>query len=182
LPSTAQLTGWRDRRPSGLGRGAYSGALCLGVLAVAGWIGVLTKQPWLFPSLGPTVMLFFESPEQPTARPQNALIGHVVGIAVGYACLRGFGLLHTPPAPVGGLTGRYVAAAALSVAITSLVLVLIHLPHPPAGASTLIVSLGVLTSRTELFTMVLAVGLVTAMGFAITLLLGDRQRPRSHTH
>ena len=29
------------------------------------------------------VMLFFEAPDNPTARPRNAVAGHVVGIAVG---------------------------------------------------------------------------------------------------
>ena len=132
-----------------IGAAAYAAVLCLVVLALSGAVGLLTKLPWLFPSLGPTVMLLFESPEQPSARPLNTLVGHGVGIAAGLACLSVFGLRGDPPAPVGGLTPGYVAAGALSVAITTLVLTLLHLPHPPAGRSTLIVSLGILATGTR---------------------------------
>ena len=79
-----------------------------------------------------------------------------------------------PPAPVGGLTAGHVLAGALSVALTSLVLVAVKHQHPPAGASTLIVSLGILSSPSQLLTMVLAVLLVTSLGWALNLLLGQR--------
>jgi hypothetical protein len=41
--------------------------LSIVVLALAGAVGLVLHLPWLFPSLGPTVMLFFESPEQPSS-------------------------------------------------------------------------------------------------------------------
>jgi hypothetical protein len=171
-----------QERAGRLGAGLYAGVLALVVLAGCGAIGLATQQPWLFPSLGPTVMLAFESGRQSTARPQNALVGHLVGIGVGAVLLHGFGLVGSPPAPVGGLTAGYVAAGALSVALTSLLLLLIRLPHPPAGASTLIVSLGILSTTAELMTMVAAVLLVTVACWGVNLLLGlrpasDRQSP-----
>jgi hypothetical protein len=155
-----------------VGAATYAAVLCLVVLAIAGAVGVLTKLPWLFPSLGPTVMLFFESPQQPAARPVNTLVGHGVGIAAGWACLVLFGLRGEPPAPVGGLTPAFVAAGALSVAVTTLVLTLLHRPHPPAGASTLIVSLGILTTGPQLAAMAGAVVLVVLVGWGLNLLLG----------
>ncbi len=81
-----------------LGAGGYAFIMCLIVLAMAGCVGLLLHQPWLFPSLGPTAMLFFESPEQEFARPLNTLVGHVVGIFVGLGCLWLFGLAGAPPA------------------------------------------------------------------------------------
>ena len=66
-----------------------------------------------------------------------------MGLVAGALCFYALGLQGTPPAPVGGLTPLYVVAGALSVAITTLVLSLMKLPHPPAGATTLIVSLGI---------------------------------------
>jgi CBS-domain-containing membrane protein len=166
-----------QQRAGPLGAGLYAAVLGLVVLAGCGAIGLATQQPWLFPSLGPTVMLAFESGRQPTARPQNALTGHLVGIAVGAALLHAFGLAGFPPAPVGGLTTGYVAAGALSVALTSLLLLLIRLPHPPAGASTLIVSLGILSTGTELMTMAAAVLLITVACWGVNLLLGLRPEP-----
>jgi CBS domain-containing membrane protein len=45
------------------------------------------RQPLLFPSLGPTVILFFETPLSPQASPRNTLIGHAVALLAGYASL-----------------------------------------------------------------------------------------------
>lgn len=154
------------------GAGLYAAVLTFVVLALCGAVGLAVKQPWLFPSLGPTAMLFFESPREKPAQPANALIGHVVGIAVGWAMLTLFHLDPLPPAPVGGLTTGYVLAGALSVAVTSLILIGIGRPHPPAGASTLIVSLGILTTPAQLGTMALAVLLLTAAGWGLNAALG----------
>jgi HPP family len=163
-----------QQRAGSRGAGLYAGVLGLVVLAGCGAIGLATRQPWLFPSFGPTVMLAFESGRQPTARPQNALVGHLVGIAVGAMLLRAFDLARLPPAPVGGLSTGYVAAGALSVALTSLVLLLARHPHPPLERSTLIVSLGILSTGIELLTMAGAVLLVTVACWGINLLLGLR--------
>ena len=161
-----------DERFGARGAAGYAFALAATTLAATGCVGLLLRQPWLFPSLGPTVMLFFESPEQPSARPQNALIGHLVGIMLGVGCLYAFGLAGQPSAPAGGLTAGYVAAGALSVAGTTVILTLMHRPHPPAGASTLIVSLGILTTPTQIASMVGAVLLVTAVGWGLNVPLG----------
>jgi hypothetical protein len=61
-----------ERRAGRLGGAAYAFLLCLVTLAVVGLVGLLVKQPYLFPSLGPTVMLFFETPMQKAATPRNA--------------------------------------------------------------------------------------------------------------
>lgn len=161
-------------RYGALGAGGYAFVLTAVVLAVSGCVGLAAHQPWLFPSLGPTVMLFFESPEQPSARPVNTLIGHLIGIAIGTGCLALFGLIGHASAPAGGLTPGYVAAGALSVAGTTLILTLLHRPHPPAGASTLIISLGILSSPAQIAAMVGAVVLVAILGWGLNLLLGTR--------
>jgi len=168
------LEGRIDRRPVGA---AYTGLLCLVVLAGTGVVGLLLKQPWLFPSLGPTVMLFFESPRERSARPLNTIGGHLIGLVIGYACYLALGLNGAPPAPVGGLTPAYVAAGALSVALTTVVLTLLAIPHPPAGATTLLVSLGILAKPVDLLDVAGAVVLITLAGWAVNrLLLGRRQR------
>jgi CBS-domain-containing membrane protein len=170
---TGPVSRLRERRAGAAG---YAAVFTLIVLALAGAVGLALKQPWLFPSLGPTVMLFFESPEQPSSRPQNALVGHAVGLVAGVLCFYALGLSGQPPAPVGGLTVAYVAAGALSVAITTLVLTLIDMPHPPAGATTLIVSLGILTQPPQLLAMVGAIVLITIAGWGINRLLLGRRR------
>lgn len=155
-----------------VGAGLYAAVLSLVVLAASGTMGLLLHQPWLFPSLGPTVMLFFESPQQRASRPLNVLVGHGVGLLVGAAVLYGLGLHDDPSAPSRGLTPAYLLAGVASVALTTLVLTMIKTPHPPAGATTLIVSLGVLTTPGELASMAAAVVLITALGWGLNILLG----------
>jgi CBS-domain-containing membrane protein len=175
----SSVLGRARERYGALGAGGYALLMCLVVLAMAGCVGLLLHQPWLFPSLGPTAMLFFESPEQDSARPLNTLVGHVVGILVGLGCLWLFGMSGAPPAPVGGLTPGYVAAGALSVAVTTFALTMLRRPHPPAGASTLIVSLGILTTASQLLSMVGAVALITVAGWGGNALLGTRPAGRA---
>lgn len=170
IPLLERLRSARGR----LGGGLYAGGLSLLTVAVVGLVGLVTHLPWLFPSLGPTVMLFFESPDQPASRPVNALVGHGVGLAAGVACFYGFGVDGLQSAPVGGLTGSHLAAGALSVAVTTFVLTRIDLPHPPAGATTLIVSLGILHTPVHFVTMAAAVVLLTGIGWGANLLLGTR--------
>jgi len=163
-----------------LGAGLYAAVLCFVVLAASGSVGLLIHLPWLFPSLGPTVMLFFESPAQPASRPVNVLFGHGVALVAGLLCLYGFGLQDVPSAPVGGLTPMHVLAGALSVALTTLVLTWAKMPHPPAGATTLIVSLGILTGPAQVASMAGAVVLITVLGWGLNILLGTR--PQKHAH
>jgi CBS-domain-containing membrane protein len=161
-------------RPTGA---VYAGLLSLIVLAISGAIGLAIKQPLLFPSLGPTVMLFFQSPRQPAARPLNTLVGHGVGVVAGYACYLVFGLDGAPSVPDAGLTPPYLMAGVLSVAITTAVLTLLALPHPPAGATTLIVSLGILAKPVDLLSIAAAVVLITVIGWAANrVLLGRRAK------
>jgi CBS-domain-containing membrane protein len=164
-------------RGTTLGPALYAAVLCLVLLGLAGAVGIALHLPWLFPSLGPTVMLFFESPEQPSSRPANTLVGHLTGLVTGVVCLYAFGLQDGPSAPIGGLTPAYLAAGALSVALTTLVLTWLRRPHPPAGATTLIVSLGILTTPGQLLSMAGAVVLITAAGWGLNILLGTRPAP-----
>jgi hypothetical protein len=83
-----------------------------------------------------------------------------------------------PSAPVGGLTALHVVSGALSVALTTLALTWIGLPHPPAGATTLIISLGILTTPAQLASMAGAVLLTTLVGWGLNLLLGTRPAPK----
>lgn len=167
-PGTTALAGRLDRRGTGA---AYAGLLCLVVLCAAGLVGLLLKTPWLFPSLGPTVMIFFESRATPAARPRSALIGHGVGLVVGYGCLAAFGLTRSPSIVQSGVTVPHLLAGALSVAVTAAVLVLLRAPHPPAGATTLIVSLGILREPLQLLSMAGAVVLITVLGVVLNRLL-----------
>src|SRR4051794_37499181 len=156
------------------GVGLYCLVLSLAVMLAVGLIGIARKEPWVFPSLGPTVMLFFETPMQKAASAKNAIVGHLVGLVVGAACLWGWNLDAHPPVIVEGLTPARVAAAATSVAVTALILRFIRSPPPPAGATTLIVSLGILKTVPQLRVMALSVIVLTALSVLVNRLVGVR--------
>jgi CBS-domain-containing membrane protein len=148
---------------------------CFTVLAALGVLALVARQPYLFPSLGPTAMLFFDSPTQPAASPRNTLIGHGVAIAAGVLCLTVFGLLHHPPVLQEGVSWSRVAAAALSAALTATALHLLNRQHPPAGATTLVISLGLFTTPLQWLAVVVAVVLLTALSVALNRLFGVPQ-------
>src|SRR5437868_1364701 len=95
-----------------LGVGIYCLVLSFAVLLAVGFIGIARKEPWVFPSLGPTVMLFFETPLQRAASAKNAIVGHFVGILVGAACLYAWNLQDHPAVTIEGLSHARIAAAA----------------------------------------------------------------------
>ena len=142
-----QRYGFHERLAGRFGVGGdalYTFVACVLALAVSGLAAYLTKQPLLFPSLGPAALLFFEQPMNAGSSPRNTLIGHLVAVLAGALCLALFGLLDDPSILVEGVTPLRIGAAALSLALTGAVLLLLRASHPPAGATVLIVSLGLL--------------------------------------
>jgi CBS domain-containing membrane protein len=146
-----------------------NGCLSIGLMALA---ALVTHAPFIFPSLGPTAFLFFYTPTAPAASPRNTLIGHAVGALAGWLSLVLFGLTRAGPALAVGVTEPRVLAAALSLGLTGGVMVLLRSPHPPAGATTLIVSLGLLPHPWQIGVLMLAVVLLTVQAFIINRLAG----------
>ena len=154
------------------GDAAYTFVSCLLAIAISGLAAFLFKQSLLFPSLGPTAFLFFEQPMAPPSSPRNTLIGHLVGILAGALSLGLFGLLDHPSILQEGVTLARVGVAALSVALTGAVLLLLRSSHPPTGATTLIVSLGLLQTPREMVMLMVGVVLLTVAGWIINRALG----------
>src|SRR4051812_39682793 len=142
-------------------------------MVVAGAVALLTHQPWLFPSLGPAVMLHVEKPRAPESSPRNTLVGHAVALVAGYAFLVVCGLRHHPSSLQEGVGTARIVAAAGALGVTLLVLVLLRASHPPAGATTLIVALGLLRTPGQLVVAACAVVLVTAVDWLYTRATGE---------
>jgi CBS-domain-containing membrane protein len=139
------------------------------ILAV---LAMLTRTPFIFPSLGPTAFLFFFTPTLPTASPRNTIYGHAIGILCGYGALLACGLTHAPPAMMAGVDLARVLAAAISLSSTGALMILLKAAHPPAGATTLIISLGIVTKPFYLLIIELAVALLTLQAYGINRLAG----------
>jgi CBS-domain-containing membrane protein len=141
-------------------------------IALMSIVALLTKSPFVFPSLGPTAFLFFYTPRAPASSPRNTICGHLIGALAGWASLAIFGLTTAPPALVTGVIWPRVAAAALSLSITGGLMVLCKVPHPPAGATTLIVSLGMMPHIEQIPILMAAVVLLTLQAIVINRLAG----------
>ena len=154
------------------GDALYTFITCTLALAVSGLAAYGFKQPLLFPSLGPTALLFFEQPLAKPSSPRNTLIGHLVAILAGALSLAVFGLLDHPSILTEGVTLARTGAAVLSLALTGAVLLLLRSSHPPTGATTLIVSLGLLQMPLEMAMLMVGVVVLTVVGWAINRALG----------
>ncbi|MEP7125351.1 MAG: HPP family protein [Byssovorax sp.] len=141
-------------------------------IAMLAGLAMATHTPFVFPSLGPTAFLFFFTPTLPTASPRNTLMGHAIGIFCGYGALLLMGLEHAPPAMMVGVDLHRVIAAALSLAATGALMILLKAAHPPAGATTLIISLGIVTRPSYLAVIEVAVALLTLQAIAINRAAG----------
>jgi CBS-domain-containing membrane protein len=169
----------RFRLPTLVERHSSRGILGLfafvnGLIAIAAMslVALVTGEPFVFPSLGPTAFLLFYTPMLPASSPRNTLAGHAIGAAAGYLALAAFGLLHDPPALATSVTAARVGAAGLSLGLTSGAMVWAGVPHPPAGATTLIVSLGILRQPEQLVVLMVAVALLVLQALAINRLAG----------
>ncbi|HTL99385.1 MAG TPA: HPP family protein [Holophagaceae bacterium] len=141
-------------------------------IALMSLAALTMKTSFIFPSLGPTAFLFFFSPQAPSASPRHTLYGHAIGIACGYGALWATGLQHAQWAPGTTVHLARVMAAALALASTGALMILFKAAHPPAGATTLIVALGIIIQPKNLAVIELAVALLTLQAIAINRLAG----------
>jgi CBS-domain-containing membrane protein len=148
---------------------AVNGFLTIALLAL---LAVVTGSPFVFPSLGPTAYLLFIAPLAENSSPRNAILGHAIGLVCGYAAYSLTGAANLPFGAHPGVYWPRILAAALSLSATGALMVLLRADHPPAGATTLIVSLGIISKPKELVIIEIAVILLTAQALAINRLAG----------
>jgi CBS-domain-containing membrane protein len=146
-----------------------NGFITIGLL---GLLAFLTGSPFVFPSLGPTAYLFFFSPLSEVSSPRNTILGHAIGLVCGYAAFV-LAVASSPPFGINpGVHGGRLLAAALSLSATGALMAFLRISHPPAGATTLIVSLGIISQPKELVIIEVAVILLTVQAFTINRLAG----------
>jgi CBS domain-containing membrane protein len=151
-----------------------NGFVSIGLMAA---LALVTREPLVFPSLGPTAFLLFRTPRAASASPRNTILGHLIGVVAGYVALLAFGLTDAGPAFADGVSVARVGAVGLSLGLTAGFMVWLRSSHAPAGATTLIVSLGILSRLDQLAILMLGVLILVAQEHAIDHLrrhrLGD---------
>ncbi|RJX44003.1 HPP family protein [Halonotius aquaticus] len=143
----------------------YAGLLftALGVIAWA------SGQPFVFPSLGPTAfVLAFEHHSDRTS-PVRIVGSHLIGGLAGllaWSLLGGQVAITATPPPLS-ITGLGLAASAtLSIMLTSWGMIATDAVHPPACATTLIVSLGLLSTPQQVAIIAVAVAILVGVNAA----------------
>ncbi|MGH9604895.1 MAG: HPP family protein [Terracidiphilus sp.] len=148
---------------------SINGFVTIGLLSL---LALLTGSPFVFPSLGPTAYLVFFSPLADASTPRNTILGHAIGLVCGYLAFVVTGAGTVPYGVHPGIFWPRILAAALSLSATGAAMVLTRVNHPPAGATTLIVSLGIIAKPHELVIIEIAVFLLTAQALLINRLTG----------
>ena len=141
-------------------------AISIGIVSV---IAALTKQPFLFPSLGPTAFLLFYDALGTQAAPRNVFCGHAIGVLAGYLALVIFGLTAARP-DLNDITAPRIGAVILCLVLTVSSMVWLGVPHSPAASTTLMVGLGLIRTPPQLAILMIGVVLMIVLGATINRL------------
>ncbi|MEY2562852.1 MAG: hypothetical protein QOH88_1045 [Verrucomicrobiota bacterium] len=135
------------------------------LMAIVGGSAWLAGMPWLIPSLGPTAYLQVENPAHPSSRFYNTIVGHLVGLASGLIALALFQAWNSPSVLIDHqLVLCRVGAATLALLLTLLLTLLLKASHPPAGATTLLVALGAIRTKSDLINALVGIIIIAVCG------------------
>ena len=152
-----------------VGTSLYAGLLFT-VLGVIAWG---SGQPFIFPSLGPTAFVLAFDRQSDRTRSYRVvgshLIGGIAGLAAWVVVASGVPITATPP-PFSVAGFRLAASATLSIVLTSWAMIATDTVHPPACATTLIVSLGLLSTPLRVAIIVGSVSMLVLFHSGVLLL------------
>lgn len=103
--------------------------LTLGSLSAIQFYVDKTGNGLIVGSFGASAVLYFASPNVPLAQPKNAIFAQILGAFIGIS----FRNIVTSP-------DYFWLSIALSVSLTSVLMMIFRIIHPPAGATALIAS------------------------------------------
>ena len=152
-----------------IGTGLYAGVL----FAVLGLIAWISGQPFIFPSLGPSAFILAFARRGERTRTYRVvgshLIGGVAGLLAYYLFASGVTLTTASPAlSPDGL--RLAASGFISIVLTSWGMIATDTNHAPACATTLIVSLGLLSTPLQVAIIVVSVVILVEVHTAVLYL------------
>jgi hypothetical protein len=167
MPDEVEASIPKEPSPAGLPDAQWSPLAGGLIVLLVGLVGWLFGKPWLLPSLGPTAYLQAETPAHPNSSFYNTVVGHLLGLVVGFLAVMFCGAMNAPAVLTDHqLVLARVLAAALAVALTLLLAPLVKATHPPAAATTLLVALGSIKTLNDAFNLAIGVLLVAAIGSA----------------
>jgi CBS-domain-containing membrane protein len=172
VPGSYGLKRWLYKRWRNRGNAIYTFLGSLLAIGLSGTWAWAVKEPLVFPSLGATAFLIFETPMAEVGTPRNTVVGHLVGAAAGVFSLVVFGLWNAASVYNTGVSPNRIGAIALAVALTGGILRILRAAHPPAGATTIIVASGLLARPHQLVDVIVGVILLTMAGWILNRTMG----------
>ncbi|WP_226042745.1 HPP family protein [Natrinema sp. DC36] len=142
-----------------LGTTLHTGLL-ISTTALMAWLSGL---PMLFPSLGPSAFVLALFQDSDATAPRRVIGGHAIGVAAGLLAYHSLGVTTsiTAAAEPGSLEALALGASGVvATTLTAGGMLVTDTRHPPACATTLIVSLGLLSGPFEGALIVLTVGVL----------------------
>lgn len=103
-------------------------------------------------------------PHLHSARPYNVIVGHLLGVAAGFAALFFTHAWSTPAVPTSDVTLRRVFAAGLAAMLTVLFTMLANARQPAAISTALLIALGIMQTPTDAAAIMAAVLLMALLG------------------
>jgi len=166
-PLSPEVVEFKTCRCRGLGSQLYPAMISGLVIGAIGSIAISVDEPWLFPSLGPTVFIQAVTPSASGARIWNTIVGHAIGLVAGFVALFAFAAQNTPAVMSAEiLSMQRVAATALAVSVTVGLQSILNAQHPPAAATTMLVTLGGLKPNWSTVSIV-TIGVLLAAAFGV---------------
>lgn len=136
-----------------------------GLVLVIAAVGLATREPLIFASLGPTAYELVEQPQARSARAYNIIVGHLVGLGAGFLALYLLNAWAAPNVISSGLvSSKRLWAVAIAATLTTLVTLLLHAGQPAALATTLLISLGSMQTGRDAMSIIAGVLLIAAIG------------------
>ncbi|MHB6904506.1 HPP family protein [Streptomyces sp. DB-54] len=102
-------------------------AFAIGALLLLVGVGVLLHEPLLIPPLAASAALVHGAPGLPISQPRNLICGQLMSAAIGFGTL--------------AVTGSSAWGAAVTAGLSLGAMMLTHLSHSPAAATSVIVVL-----------------------------------------
>lgn len=137
-------------------------------------VAVLASEPFVVPSVGPTIFIIVGFPLSEQAHPRNILFATAATIIAGVIGLALFGLIDVPP-DLTDLTWTRSAALIVAVALGIGGIIVLRALHVPAVATAMIIAAGLLKDPLDWFSVFVGVLVVTVAGVAINRACGKPQ-------
>ena len=167
--SAPALLALHDERKAVSWVAGVNGGLAILTIGLFAWF---TDLPLLFPALGPSAFILFNTPMAPAAAPRSVILGHLTAMICGYGAWHLVGLAAGEPVSVQNSGWPPICSASLALGACCLLLTRLSYAHPPACASGLVVALGAVTHGLDLLLMLLAVVWLTAQAVIMNRLAG----------